>query len=214
MVAAASAAACLTGWNCCNCLMDWKMSDDEASDPTGSFTTLELQNPLHDVPELHNIHRSPDLEALKLWKGRSGNEQESKWPADGRLPCMMGSLLLLHCMMGREGGDASIETSLPFTRRWSKKSTLSHYKKRREYKLLHLWALHYALYGENIILIGLSWFFAVVRWKLLTLHVGWAGCLFLKVLLPDILIYGTRKWGRRRISRNSRQNKKIEKKIT
>ena len=40
--------------------------------PTDPFTTLELQNPSHDVSELHEICRSPDLKALKLWKGRSG----------------------------------------------------------------------------------------------------------------------------------------------
>ena len=36
------------------------------------FTTLEFRNPLHDVPDSHKIHRSPELQALKLWKGRSG----------------------------------------------------------------------------------------------------------------------------------------------
>ena len=34
--------------------------------------TLELQNLSHDVSELHKIRRSPDFEALKLRKGRSG----------------------------------------------------------------------------------------------------------------------------------------------
>ena len=33
---------------------------------------LELQNMLHDVPELHKTSQSSDYEALKLWKGRSG----------------------------------------------------------------------------------------------------------------------------------------------
>ena len=40
--------------------------------PTDPFTNLELQNPSHDVRELHEIHLSPDHEDLKLWKGRSG----------------------------------------------------------------------------------------------------------------------------------------------
>ena len=40
--------------------------------PTNPFTILELQNPSHDIPELHKIRWSPDLEALKLWKGSSG----------------------------------------------------------------------------------------------------------------------------------------------
>ena len=34
--------------------------------PTNPFTILELQNPSHDIPELHKIRRSPDREALKL----------------------------------------------------------------------------------------------------------------------------------------------------
>ena len=40
--------------------------------PTDHFTTLELQNPPHDVSELHKKCRSPDVEALKLRKGRPG----------------------------------------------------------------------------------------------------------------------------------------------
>ena len=54
--------------------MDWKMSDDEASDPTGSFTTLELQNPLHDVPELHNYYYAKGAGLLK--KKRSAREED------------------------------------------------------------------------------------------------------------------------------------------
>ena len=34
--------------------------------PTDPFTIFELQNPSHKVPELHEIRRSPDFEALKL----------------------------------------------------------------------------------------------------------------------------------------------------
>ena len=34
--------------------------------PTDPFTTLELQNPLHDVPEIHKIRQFPDLEAIEL----------------------------------------------------------------------------------------------------------------------------------------------------
>ena len=40
--------------------------------PTNPFPILELQSPSHDVPELHKIRWSPDLEALNLWKGSSG----------------------------------------------------------------------------------------------------------------------------------------------
>ena len=40
--------------------------------PTETFTNQELQNPTHDVAVLNKTRRSPDLEALKLWKGRSG----------------------------------------------------------------------------------------------------------------------------------------------
>ena len=41
--------------------------------PTDPFTTSVLQTPRHDVSEIHKIRRSPDLEALKLWKDQSGN---------------------------------------------------------------------------------------------------------------------------------------------
>ena len=47
--------------------------------PTSPFIILELQNPSHDISELHTIHRSPDLEALKLWKGSSDNYRPV-WP--------------------------------------------------------------------------------------------------------------------------------------
>ena len=40
--------------------------------PTDPFTILEFQNPSKDVPEVHKIRQSPDREALKLWKDRSG----------------------------------------------------------------------------------------------------------------------------------------------
>ena len=33
--------------------------------PTDPFTTFDLQNPSHDILELHTIRRSPDFEALK-----------------------------------------------------------------------------------------------------------------------------------------------------
>ena len=59
--------------------MAWKesaclCSDDGKSSlwiPTRPFTISELKNPSHDVPQLHKIRRSPDREALKLWKGSS-----------------------------------------------------------------------------------------------------------------------------------------------
>ena len=41
--------------------------------PTDLFTILKPQNSSHDVLELNNIRRSPDLEALKLLKSRSGS---------------------------------------------------------------------------------------------------------------------------------------------
>ena len=40
--------------------------------PTDPFTGSELQNPSHDVLEIHIVRRSPVREALKLRKGRSG----------------------------------------------------------------------------------------------------------------------------------------------
>ena len=48
------------------------------------FTTFELRNPSQDVPELSKLGRSPDLKALKLWKGRPGDcksSQASRLPA-------------------------------------------------------------------------------------------------------------------------------------
>ena len=47
--------------------------------PADSSTTVELQNLSCDVPELHKIRSSPDLEALKLWKGRSGQKDSARW---------------------------------------------------------------------------------------------------------------------------------------
>ena len=32
---------------------------------------MELQNPSHDVPELNNFNQSPDLQGLRMGKGRS-----------------------------------------------------------------------------------------------------------------------------------------------
>ena len=40
--------------------------------PTDPFKLSGLQNQSFDVPELHIARRSPDLEALRSWKGRSG----------------------------------------------------------------------------------------------------------------------------------------------
>ena len=34
--------------------------------PTDPFAILKLQDPSHDVPELHKTSRSPECEALKL----------------------------------------------------------------------------------------------------------------------------------------------------
>ena len=47
--------------------------------PTDPFSTFELQNPWHYVPELRMIHRYPDLEALKSWRGRSGSGWAIEW---------------------------------------------------------------------------------------------------------------------------------------
>ena len=41
--------------------------------PIDPFTTLDLQNPWHDAPELRKIQDYPDLEGLKLRKVRSGS---------------------------------------------------------------------------------------------------------------------------------------------
>ena len=49
-----------------------KRLSENGDNPTDPSTTPELENPSHDVSELHIIRRSPDLEALKLQKGRSG----------------------------------------------------------------------------------------------------------------------------------------------
>ena len=38
----------------------------------GLLQFRSFQNPVHDVPELHKIRWSPDLEAPRLWKGSSG----------------------------------------------------------------------------------------------------------------------------------------------
>ena len=50
-----------------------------------SIQTQPPDRPFHnsaalsrDVPDLHKIRRSPDLEALKFWNGRSGKQQASK----------------------------------------------------------------------------------------------------------------------------------------
>ena len=51
------------------CFFSFRLTDCFPTDP---FTTSELQNPSHDVSELHKNCRSPDLEPLKLWKVRSG----------------------------------------------------------------------------------------------------------------------------------------------
>ena len=45
---------------------NFEMFGRSGDDPTNLFTILELQNPLHDVPEVHKIPQSPDLGALKL----------------------------------------------------------------------------------------------------------------------------------------------------
>ena len=42
--------------------------------PTNPFTILKFPNPSQDVSELHKIRKSPDFEALNLWKGWSGRE--------------------------------------------------------------------------------------------------------------------------------------------
>ena len=62
-----------------NSILDWKS-------PTVTFTTLELRNPSHDVLELHKIRRSPDFEALKLWKGSSGVRHSPRRPCSGHRP--------------------------------------------------------------------------------------------------------------------------------
>ena len=39
---------------------------------TDPFIFLEFQNSSHYIPELHRFGHSPDFEALKVWRGRSG----------------------------------------------------------------------------------------------------------------------------------------------
>lgn len=41
--------------------------------PTDLFSTLELQIPSPDIPELHEIRRSSDLEAPKFWQNLLGD---------------------------------------------------------------------------------------------------------------------------------------------
>ena len=69
-------------------IIDWTWISTSAAinlslsdSPTNPFKILELPNPSHDVPELHRIRRSPDLEAPKLWKGSSGNALSPSLPA-------------------------------------------------------------------------------------------------------------------------------------
>ena len=50
----------------------YQKEEDVLHHPTDIFLTLDPHYPFHDVAEQHKICRSPDLEALKLWKGRSG----------------------------------------------------------------------------------------------------------------------------------------------
>ena len=49
----------------------------DTSIPTDPFTTLEPQNPPHDVPGLHKIRWSPNFEALLWWKGGSGCHEKA-----------------------------------------------------------------------------------------------------------------------------------------
>lgn len=54
-----------------------------ANYPTVPFTSLEFQNPSIDSSAQHNIRLFTDLEALKLWPGRSGSwagRQPAGWP--------------------------------------------------------------------------------------------------------------------------------------
>lgn len=43
--------------------------------PTDTFTVLAPRNPLNDKLNVARKRRSPDFEALKLWKGRSGSRR-------------------------------------------------------------------------------------------------------------------------------------------
>lgn len=45
---------------------------DATRHPTNPHTTFEVLNPSHFVSELHSMCRSPDFQAVNLWKGRSG----------------------------------------------------------------------------------------------------------------------------------------------
>ena len=55
---------------------EWQQTGRECvcTTPIDPYATFELQNPF----ELHKIRRSPDPEALKLWKGRSGRATRKK----------------------------------------------------------------------------------------------------------------------------------------
>ena len=54
----------------------WQLAKTLYVHPTDPFTILELHNPSYDVPEQHKIRRSPDFEAVKLWKCLSGIEKK------------------------------------------------------------------------------------------------------------------------------------------
>ena len=70
---------CLARRSRCSALLSNRPS------PTDPFITLVLQNPPNDVPELHKTRRSPDFEALKLWKCRSGRVVMLPWKSYIRL---------------------------------------------------------------------------------------------------------------------------------
>ena len=68
--------------------------------PTYLFSISEFKNPSHDIPEPDNIRLSPVLEAVKLWKGRSGwllvGERERKFKSERKLIFSRSKVFVLY----------------------------------------------------------------------------------------------------------------------
>ena len=72
--------------------------------PTGPFTNFELRNPSHDVSELRKFCQSPDFEAWKLWKGRSGSCSSTfpNWISNWKMENIVTALPINHPMNENE----------------------------------------------------------------------------------------------------------------
>ena len=72
---------------------------DVISNFTSGYPTDLFTNPSFDVPELHEMCRAPDFEALKLWKGRSGIRSRDWQPLHlhHQLRVVIGTWLHISC---------------------------------------------------------------------------------------------------------------------